>query len=500
MKLRRGRRQATKTVCFIISIFLILIIFSVLYFYFRTVHYTSDDIRQFDIGRVDSMNPECLLISMLPTENFSGEDFEYFRGTSTVKASHRFENLYDIRDFLTSVDSVPDDIYMVIDPVSIGSLYGFHASFYGRAYSDLLLPVVREHADTDYELLLPYYSLEYWRALSEKERRDAVASLRDFVNIFCEEQNVKLYFAGEREWLIANPGNYEAENSCNEAVTRKIVAFSYSDDSYVLTPENMEEKFSVICDLAENISSEPLLSGYDLTVSPDLSDTDIVFLGDSVIGNFTDSTSIPGVVAGLSGARTYNLGVGGTTATFGGSPDELSLTVVAGAFLDGDISLFSDDQQAKHSMEEYISEHADGVPRSTCFIINYGLNDFFVGMPVDADPAGKETGCYAGALRSAVSLLKEAYPGCRIILMTPAYSVHGEGGTIPQSPYGGVLRDYADAAIRVADEMDVEYIDFYSELGLNQHNFSRYLHDGTHPDEHGRYVVGRYILQYFLQK
>lgn len=493
------RRKAIKTVYFVILILIILFDIPILYFYFRTIRYTSDEIRRSDITQVNSAEPDCLLISMLPPENFSAEDFEYYRGTSTVKASHRFENLYDIKDFLTAIDSCPDHVYLAIDPAFINSLYGFHASLYSRVYNDTLLSVIRENTDTAYEVLLPYYSLEYWKALSDEEKENVIASYRDFVNIFYAEPNVTLYFAGAEEWLIANPGNYETENSCNEAVTRKIVALTFSDSAYILTPENMEEKFSLIQNLSGNISSVPLLSDYDLTVCTDLSDLDIVFFGDSVIGNFTDSTSIPGVVAGLSGAKVYNLGVGGTTATSNGAPDSLALGTIVEAFLNRDSSCFSEDQQAKYGIEEYARDHENGTLHPTCFIINYGLNDYFAGMPIDLPKADNEATCYTGAFRSAAVLLKEAYPDCRIILMTPTYCSYYSDGTIPQSPEGGALADYADAVVRVADELGVEYIDNYNESGFDRYNFETYLSDGCHPNELGRYVIGRHILRYLSE-
>ena len=147
---QEGQKQKGKAlVCLIVIVTAVSI--SVLYFYFRTIHYTADEIRALDIEQINERAPECLLLSMLPAEQFSGEDFEYFRGISTVKASHRFENLYDIRDFFDALEVSQERVYLVLDPAFIGSRYGFHASLYGRAYRDTLLAAVKGNADTAYE-------------------------------------------------------------------------------------------------------------------------------------------------------------------------------------------------------------------------------------------------------------------------------------------------------------------------------------------------------------
>ncbi len=479
------------------ALLLVVLCIAIPYFYMRTMHYDASDTRSYDIEQINQASPECLLLSMLPTDSFSAEDFEYYRGICTIKASHEFENLYDIKAFLDAISSSPSNIYLVLDPAAINSLYGFHASLYGRAYNDTLLSLIKDSSNVSYEILLPYYSLEYWRGLSDSERENVITAYRDFVNIFYSEPNVTIYFLGSEEWLIANPGNYESDISCNEAVTRKIIALTFSSASYILTPENMDEKFSLILELTDNKSTVPLLSGYDITAYTDLSGTDIVFFGDSVIGNFTDSTSIPGVVAGLSGARVYNIGVGGTTATFNEAPDALELCTIVDAFLSRDSSIFSADQQAKYGIEEYAADNSDGAARPTCFIINYGLNDYFAGMPIYDTPAGNEEACYTGALSSAVTKLKAEYPDCRIILMTPAYCSYYNGGALPQSADGGSLSDYADAVCSTAGEIGVEYIDNYHGLGINSSNFETYLSDGCHPNELGRYVTGRNIIRHF---
>jgi hypothetical protein len=301
------------------------------------------------------------------------------------------------------------------------------------------------------------------------------------------------------------------------------------DDSYILTPLNMENRFEAVKSLVNDVSTDELLADRDLSEKPDLSDMDIIFFGDSVIGNFTDSTSIPGAVAGLSGAKTYNMGVGGATAACL-SEDEPNIITMVDAFLSADGSLFSEDQQARYGIEEYYADHETDSDRETCFIINYGFNDYFNGLPIEEWQNGSEekrnsesysrsesgdesnneginesidmseskydTASYKGALKTAVEKLQTAFTECRIILMTPGYCSYYKSGTIPKSSEGGMLTDYVDAVIDVAYEMDVEYIDNYHGLGINKYNHGRYLMDGCHPNMMGRYIMAWHIADY----
>lgn len=466
------------------------------YVYFHVVHYKSDEARKSDLERINNEGCDEIILSMLPSDNINAEQIEYFLDISAVKAEHTFSNLYDIRDFLETVNVQADSIFLALDPVSISSDFGFHASLYGWVYNHTLLSEIRSNPDTDYEILLSNYSLDYWKTLSDSELENSLSAYRDFVNIFFGEPNVKIYFLGAEEWLIANPDNYENLLSCNQSVTDTIVALILQNSKYILSPDVMESRFDVIRNLTRSISSEPLLSEYDMSVTTDLSDTDIIFFGDSVIGNFTDSTSIPGVISALSGAHVYNLGLGGTTATYNSGEGSFDLVKITEAFLDGDASAFSSDQQPKYGIEEYLSDHSDGTSRSTCFIISYGLNDYFAGMPVDVPYGENESTCYTGAFRTACEKLRAAYPDCRIILMTPTFCSYYKNGRIPQGKGGGSLTDYVSAVKAAAAQLDVECIDNYSDLGINKDNYASYLSDGCHPNETGRYIMSIKILRY----
>lgn len=209
----------------------------------------------------------------------------------------------------------------------------------------------------------------------------------------------------------------------------------------------------------------------------------------------SNSSSIPGVLAGLTGAHTYNLGLGGTSASSFG--DSWNLNRIIDAFISGDSTGFVEDEQPIYGMQKYLDDHNDSCSRELCFIINYGLNDYFGGFPIgNENDTGTDT--YSGALVQAVSTLKSAFPECRIIIMTPNYCSYFSEGTQPKSETGGTLKEYVEAIIKVSGATGTEYIDNYN-LGINKANQEKYLVDGCHPNEAGRYIIGTKIAYYLIE-
>ena len=105
-----------------------------------------------------------------------------------------------------------------------------------------------------------------------------------------------------------------------------------------------------------------------------------------------------------------------------------------------------------------------------CFAVNFGLNDYFIGLPADDDAYPYNSKSYAGALRLGVKLLKEAFPDADIFIMSPNFTSYYGYGSIPQSENGGTLRDYVAAAKEAAADMNVHFLDNYTELGINRTN------------------------------
>lgn len=449
----------------------------------RVHHFSSDSVRETDIAALSDGNYDGLLLSMYSPEAFDAEDFNYFRGIPTAQAHHTFENLADIGDYLEegfSHNANLAGVYIGLDPYVISGLYGHHTSLYIRDYAANLTEYVLSNPDTVFELLLPYYSLDHLQTMSDREYTELVTAYRNLVNLYIPYDNVVIYFVGYEEWLIANPGNYDAYNVCNPNVTRSILAFTFQDDNYRLMPHNMEERFEQMTML---VQAPP-------AAYPDLSEYSIVFFGDSVIGNYQGSLSIPGVVAGLSGAHTYNLGLGGTSACGNRSPEVHTLNTIVDAFLAGDSSAFAESDCPYLGINAYQTEHTENL----CFLINYGLNDYFFGMPISSD-ARLDPYTYAGGIRLAVGKLREAYPNCRIILATSNFTNYYSAGKGINSDVGGQLTDYVDAVLALAEELNVDCMNNYEDFGITLKNQEEYLEDGCHPNVLLRYIYGQHIIE-----
>lgn len=455
------------------------------WFVYRAHHVPNDKVRTADVAALSQGDYEVVLMSMYTAEAFEAEEFMIFRGTSAVQAFHNFVNLADIGDYLDKCFSSNmnlSDVYIGLDPYVISSLYGHHASLYSKDYESCLTSYIQVHSDVLFEFLLPVYSADYLRTLSDSEYTELVNSYRNLVNIYTSYDNVNIYFLGYEEWLITNPGHYGSSNVCKPDILYRIVAYTFRDSMYFLTRDNMEERFARMTELVQQSVDHP-----------DLSEWSIVFFGDSVMVYYTGSLSIPGVVSGLTGAETYNCSKGGIPATENPLTD-LTFNSMVTRLLDGDITGLDEDNNFVKGLTEYMQADHEGKKR--CFVVAFGLNDYFGGHAVENPEDMYDIGTYAGALRTGIRTLQNAYPESEILLLTPTYTALFSGGTEINSEKGGVLKDYVDATLRVAEEMNVYCLDNYGESGINAETQGKYLADGTHPNEAGSFLLGNDILEY----
>lgn len=455
------------------------------WFVYRVHHVPNDKVRTADVAALSQGDYEVVLMSMYTAEAFEAEEFMQFRGTSAVQAFHNFVNLADIGDYLDKCFSGNmnlSDIYIGLDPYVISSLYGHHTSLYVKDYESCLTSYIQAHSDVLFEFLLPVYSADYLRTLSDSEYTELVNSYRNLVNIYTPYDNVVIYFLGYEEWLITNPGHYGSSHVCKPDILYKIVIYTFRDRMYCLTRDNMEERFARMTELVQ----QPV--DY-----PDLSEWSIVFFGESVMAYHTGSLSIPGVVGGLTGAETYNCGEGGIPATE--NPlTFLTFNSMVTRLLERDVTGLNEDCNFVKGLTEYMQADHEGKKR--CFVVAFGLNDYFGGHVVENPEDKYDAGTYAGALRTGIRTLQDADPDAEILLLTPTYTMLFSGGTEKQSENGGRLTDYVEATLRVAGEMNVYCLDNYGESGINAETQEKYLSDGCHPNEAGSFLLGNCILEY----
>lgn len=477
-----------KVVWLVVSILLCCVaagLVLLLLFVYRVRYVPSDQMRDADIAALSQDDYEAVLLSMYTPDAFAAGDFEHFRGISTIQAIHAFVNLADMGDYLEqsfSCNGNLSNVYIGLDPFVISGLYGYHASLYAKDYERYLTDYVRAHSDVLFEFLVPAYSLDYLQTLSDRKYTELINAYRNLVNIFISYDNVHIYFLGYEEWLVVNPGNYDSSTSLTPSILRTVVAYTMRDDKYVLTPNNMESRFGRMTELVQ----EPPV------IYPDLSEWCMVFLGDSIFEYNAGSRSVSGVVENLSGAQVYNCSKGGIPATE--NPEAiLSFNRMVAHFLEQDTSGLDDAANFKLGLKDYMQDDHEG--KKICFVLNFGLNDYFGGYPVENPAEGFDVGTYAGALRTGISTLKGAYPEAVIILLTPTYTSEFSGGTEINGEAGGVLTDYVEAAISVAQDMDVTCINNYTDSGINADTQRIYLSDGTHPNETGALLLGRRILE-----
>ncbi len=453
---------------------------------YRYMEYKKYEPLRNDCERIATEDYTSVFFSTFPVDNYTEEDFAYYREVYPLKSTYCIPDTETLNEYFSLVTQNGREIssvYLGVRPdiVSAEDLLNLVDAWYG----------------VPFEVIIAYPSLAYWQELDEEEYAATMAAYTDFIGTVmqnCEDNdwlqgNLSLYFYGSAEWLVGNAANYESAFNVNAGISHTLSMYSDREHSYRLTADNYEETledFEALVDKSRNTETKEAENG---KTYPDLSKWDVVFFGDSVIA-FSETSSIPGALSGITGAHTYNCGQGGSNATM--RDDFPGIPAVVDAFLSEDLSSFEEDSQIYAGMTDYF-EHAKK-KRQKCFVLNFGLNDYYTGCQVkNNDPSDTHT--YAGALRTAVDKLQASYPDAVIILMAPNFTSYFGNGLEPQSDVGGLLPDYVAAVHSICEEKGLLIYDSYSKLGIDSTNHTEYLLDGCHPNEATRYTMAQGLAE-----
>lgn len=233
---------------------------------------------------------------------------------------------------------------------------------------------------------------------------------------------------------------------------------------------------------------------------------DVIFFGDSKVGNDRTESSISNRLERASGLKVFNAGVGGTTLANCGNNlfDVYAMSNLARSVYMNDFGA----QKAtlprayleKNDILDYIPEVVEDLSNinfSKCkvFIIAQGSNDFFSKVPIDNPENPEDETTLIGSLRVSVKYLRKANPKAQIIVVSPCLT-YTEDGYGDELDYGyGMEKDYAEAEKEACLELGVDFVDFYNDSGITRDNVWDYLFDGLHPGEAGNEVMLDLIME-----
>ena len=239
-----------------------------------------------------------------------------------------------------------------------------------------------------------------------------------------------------------------------------------------------------------------------------------VILGDSVYAEGWDEMSVATLLSEQLGGTVYNGALGGSSMArldgemrLANTRDALAMQALTSSIVTGDFGV-QQTTRVREPATEYFEQTINELDRIDfqqveILFIGHGMNDYHNGTEIyDHEDRGNPY-TFTGALRSSVELLRKNYPQMRIILLTPVYTWYPYQSTqeLTCEEYnlgGGVLEEYVNAEIRLAQSMGVEVIDLYHDLYSHEQwsDWQVYSRDGVHPNAEGMRLITESIYQY----
>lgn len=417
----------------------------------------------------------CVFLSMFPTETFNKEYFAYYRAEDALILKEVIPNARTLESCLQAVKLSGNDvmtIYLGVDPrkVTAEQILAYQADFPGVSF--MIIPTYRRLSD--------------W--MKDRHLNDSFNSYLDLTTKLMGKENILVFSFFAQEWLIADDENFVSGTLLTESIAERIYIYS---DSLHASDFKSEEVASIFDDF-QRLLTNTKQNGYRF---PDLSSWDVILMGDSVIGNYTGHDSIPELVKYFSGARTYNCGYGGTTAS---GPDPTSGVSVLNGYLAGDLSFLPEEIPARTGLEQRLKDETSADGKNVLFAIHYCLNEYIQGKPIDNASDRHDVNTFCGAIRTMIETIRENRPNAKILLIVPNNVTCYHGGTDPMGESGAALSDYVDALIRVAGEYDVPIQDDYHDV-IPLEGASRFLDGELHPNEYGRYKIAKELVRVITQ-
>lgn len=307
-------------------------------------------------------------------------------------------------------------------------------------------------------------------------------------------------------------GQGEGENTAGD----RVIAHEIPRETEEMKAENVnveppeEEKPEETIVVAPEELVEPEIEPQEVTEPlPETKDENklqIVFLGDSILDGYRNETGIAYLTGVYCDADVYNLAMGGTTAALT-TYENADYKQWTSRSMQGVVHAICGDVDAG-ILEGYTA--ADVFPKcdfskTDYFVIEYGMNDFLSGIPLNDEDDYYDEYTYVGALRIAVQSLRSEFPDAQIVLCSPNYAQFwgkdgaylGDGNMVNNG--GGTLVEYYRVCGNVSADMNTLFLNAYEGIGLDTYSADEYLEDGIHLSEKGRQKYAEKLSKIILE-
>lgn len=446
-------------------------------------------ITEADRMRLSTEEYQAVFASMYDISSFKETDFETYRGLKAVclQGSLRgFGDFGQLKELVFTEGRTPQVVYLGIDPALLWEKAACKEEKWIAGMQENVFPMIEENSGVEFEITLAFPKLDYWTALSEAEIEECITVYQKTVELLSGYDNVIVFFYGAQYWLICNERNYVNDFCLNAEMAHFFLLSTVCDKKFVVNSESMQGELSYLKDYVLQEQKQP-------ATYPDFSNWEIVFFGDSIIALEDSSSAVPEVVEGFSKATVFDCAKGGIAASYSGE-DEYYFPAITESFITGQTASYEAEENVVKGINAF--HKTSSADNNLCFVINFGLNDYFQGYEPDNRENSWDISTYGGSLRTGIANLQEVYPDAMIIVATPNLISFYDFGTLRTGEGGYVLEEYVDVAKQVAEEMGVLCMDNYVQLGVTQENSEIYLMDGVHLNGRGRLCYAKALISF----
>ncbi len=516
MMTEKKKKLIQKCIMIAMPVLLALII-GYLGFYMFFAKVNTDSSFRADVSAMASDVYDTMLINTYDEKVYNPELMAMYTNSKIYECTHTCHRLPDLGALIeksASQDNKLRVVYISLDPEIINKYYFSSSRAYTKALNNRLMNVINKYPNIEFRVLYPAYSIKYWNTMSLTDgissgQREIMDDYEIITTVLTTAPNVKVYWAGDEEWIIGNELNYlddVMDNGCCYVgnTNPKIKDLEYTNDyiddlllGYSINGADMELNNANASIRMEKLRGV-LLKDKEI-IDDNYDNADVIFFGDSIVGNFTDTSSIPGVVAGLTKCHVYNMATGGSSGTYVPGRSN-NFNMASQAYVSLDESYITSGFQARLGLEvfkEHMNTSNNNIDkRDTYYVVHFGVNDYFASFSVDGYIEGMDEG---------INRLRENDPDAKILVIVPNQTAYFDYGRTIVDPYkeGGAqyieyieaLREYVSG--REDYESSVYMLDNYNMIQVyDDYSSHYYTNDGVHLNGYGRYLTGVNIARW----